>query len=72
MSMILLDRKREKEYFLIAMKKQQAMKIAKGLNTQGHGETKTARCPECGSVMTYFRLKTKYYVCRSCGNEWKK
>jgi ribosomal protein L37AE/L43A len=54
------------------MKKSQALEIASGLNSQTHGDTKTARCQECKSVMTYFRIKSKSYVCRSCGNEWKK
>jgi ribosomal protein L37AE/L43A len=54
------------------MRSKQAIEIAKGLNTQTHGDTKTARCPECKSVMTYFRIRSKSYVCRSCGNEWKK
>lgn len=54
------------------MKRQTAFEIAKGLNAQTHKETKTERCPKCKSVMTYYRLKTKDFVCRSCGNIWEK
>ncbi len=25
------------------------------------------KCPKCSSTLGYFRLKTKVYICRSCG-----
>jgi len=30
------------------------------------------RCPECKSLMTYERFAKQDFICRSCGNEWKK
>jgi ribosomal protein L37AE/L43A len=30
------------------------------------------RCPQCQSKMVYLRLSIDEFVCRSCGNTWKK
>lgn len=29
-------------------------------------------CPNCGSKNNYFRIKAKAYICRRCGQEFKK
>ena len=28
-------------------------------------------CPKCNTRQSYYRLKTKDYQCRACGNSWK-
>lgn len=29
------------------------------------------KCPKCGSIFTYFRIRTQTHVCHRCGAEWK-
>lgn len=28
-------------------------------------------CPKCNTKQSYYRLKSKDYQCRACGNSWK-
>ena len=30
------------------------------------------QCPECKCETVYYRLRSKDFVCRRCGNEWTK
>jgi ribosomal protein L37AE/L43A len=30
-------------------------------------EKEKRRCKKCGSLLTYFRIRDKVHVCRSCG-----
>jgi len=30
-------------------------------------EREKRRCKKCGSLLTYYRIKEKVHVCRSCG-----
>ena len=30
------------------------------------------QCPDCKCETVYYRLKSKTFICRRCGNEWNK
>lgn len=36
----------------------------------GKTNLKKNRCPECGSTLTYVRLRDGEHVCRACGATW--
>lgn len=38
---------------------------------QGVRVTEKPTCPKCEAKQSYYRLKTKDYQCRACGNSWK-
>lgn len=35
-------------------------------------ETKKPQCPECSSFHLYYRVKDGTFLCRTCGNVWKR